>query len=56
VEHRTITLTADIVSAHVANNDVAVNQLGGLIRAVPTCSSQSIRFQSIQLKQNLRWQ
>jgi predicted transcriptional regulator len=34
VEHQIITLTADIVSAHVANNDVAANQLGGLIRAV----------------------
>jgi predicted transcriptional regulator len=34
VEHRIITLTADIVSAHVANNDVAVNQLAGLIRNV----------------------
>ena len=29
-----ITLTADIVSAHVANNDVAVNQLADLIREV----------------------
>jgi predicted transcriptional regulator len=27
-------LTANIVSAHVANNDVAVDQLAGLIRAV----------------------
>ena len=34
MEHRIITLTADIVSAHVANNDVAVNQLAGLIREV----------------------
>jgi predicted transcriptional regulator len=34
VEHQIITLTADIVSAHVANNDVAVNQLAGLIREV----------------------
>ena len=34
MEHQIITLTADIVSAHVANNDVAANQLGGLIRAV----------------------
>ena len=34
MEHQIITLTADIVSAHVANNDVAVDQLAGLIRAV----------------------
>jgi predicted transcriptional regulator len=34
VEHQIITLAADIVSAHVANNDVAVNQLAGLIREV----------------------
>src|ERR1700722_16851575 len=34
VEHQIITLTADIVSAHVANNDVAVDQLAGLIRQV----------------------
>jgi predicted transcriptional regulator len=34
VEHQIITLTADIVSAHVAHNDVAVSQLAGLIRDV----------------------
>jgi predicted transcriptional regulator len=34
VEQQIVALTADIVSAHVANNDVAVNQLASLIRAV----------------------
>ena len=34
VEHQIINLAANIVSAHVANNDVAVNQLAGLIREV----------------------
>jgi predicted transcriptional regulator len=34
VEQQIITLTADIVSAHVANNEVAVDQLAGLIRGV----------------------
>ena len=34
MEHQIITVTANIVSAHVANNDVAVNQLAGLIRNV----------------------
>ena len=34
MEHQIIRLTANIVSAHVANNDVAVDQLAGLICAV----------------------
>jgi predicted transcriptional regulator len=34
VEHQFRSLTAQIVSAYVANNDVAVDQLGGLIREV----------------------
>jgi predicted transcriptional regulator len=34
MEHQIITLTANIVSAHVANNDVAADQLAALIRAV----------------------
>jgi predicted transcriptional regulator len=34
VEHDIISLTAQIVSAHVANNDVSANQLPGLIRDV----------------------
>jgi predicted transcriptional regulator len=34
VEHQFRSLTAQIVSAHVANNNVAVDQLAGLIREV----------------------
>jgi predicted transcriptional regulator len=34
VEQQIITLTADIVSAHVANNNVGVKQLASLIREV----------------------
>jgi predicted transcriptional regulator len=34
VEYEILSLTAHIVSAHVANNDVAVQQLPGLIRDV----------------------
>jgi predicted transcriptional regulator len=34
VEQQIITLTANIVSAHVAHNEVAVNQLANLIREV----------------------
>jgi predicted transcriptional regulator len=34
VENQIITLTADIVSAHVANNDVTADQLASLIREV----------------------
>jgi predicted transcriptional regulator len=34
VENRVISLTAQIVSAHVANNDVAVQQLSAFIREV----------------------
>jgi predicted transcriptional regulator len=34
VEREIITLTSDIVSAHVANNEVAVDQLADLIREV----------------------